>query len=199
LFRIGQTPYIMNSYLKKSSAPAGLLLFIPPEVTQPIPKTGTIMEDQSRVRELLLEQLTGRNAHVNFETAVEGLSLENTGNKPDGFSHTIWELVEHIRIAQHDIVSFSKDPHYQSPEWPDGYWPESNKPANEEQWKESLQAIKKDQREMESLVKDKNNDLLKPLAHGDGQTLFREAMLIVDHNAYHIGQIVQMRKAMGNW
>ena len=157
------------------------------------------MNDQSRVRELLLEQLNGRNAHVDFWNAVKDLSMDDLGVKPQNFTHTIWELVEHIRIAQHDIVAFSRDPDYESPDWPDGYWPESDKPAGMEKWKKSLNAIESDHQAMVDLIKDKNNDLLAPIEHGDGQTLFREAMLIVDHNAYHIGQIVQLRKAMDIW
>ena len=157
------------------------------------------MNDQSKVRELLLEQLSGRNAHVDFEKAVQNLSLKDLGVKPDNFPHTIWELVEHIRIAQFDIVAFSRDPDYESPEWPEGYWPESEKPESMKQWKESLHFIERDHQAMVDLIKDENKDLLTPIEHGDGQTLFREAMLIVDHNAYHIGQIVQLRKAMNIW
>lgn len=157
------------------------------------------MNDQSRIRELLLEQLTGGNAHVEFHKAVSDLSMPDLGVKPHHFPHTIWELVEHIRIAQHDIVAFSKDPDYESPSWPDGYWPESEKPGSMEEWQDSLEAVEKDHREMMELVRDNANDLLTPLKHGDGQTLFREAMLIVDHNAYHIGQIVQMRRVMDIW
>ena len=157
------------------------------------------MNDQSRIRELLLEQLSGRNAHVDFQKAVEGLPMSELGKKPEQFPHTIWELVEHIRIAQHDIVAFSKDPEYESPEWPEGYWPDSEKPDSIEAWEESLDTVKKDHRAMKDLIKDENNDLLTPLEHGDGQTLFREAMLVVDHNSYHIGQIVQMRRVMDTW
>lgn len=157
------------------------------------------MNDQSRIRELLLEQLNGRNAHVDFQKAVENLSITDLGIKPEQFPHTIWELVEHIRIAQHDIVAFSKDPGYESPSWPEGYWPESDKPTGPDEWEKSLEAIERDHRAMVELVKDKDRDLLAPLKHGDGQTLFREAMLIVDHNSYHIGQIVQMRRVMDIW
>lgn len=157
------------------------------------------MDDQSRIRELLLEQLSGRNAHVDFKNAVKNLSMDDIGVKPQNFPHTIWELVEHIRIAQHDIVAFSMNPDYESPDWPDGYWPESDKPAGMKKWKESLDAIERDHHAMVNLIKDENNDLLAPIEHGDGQTLFREAMLIVDHNAYHIGQIVQLRKVMKIW
>lgn len=157
------------------------------------------MKDQDRVRELLLEQLSGRNAHVDFKKSVDNLSITDVGVKPDNFPHTIWELVEHIRIAQHDIVAFSKDPNYKSPDWPEGYWPDNNKPSDDEDWENTLKAIQEDHLEMVEIIKDENNDLLSPLEHGSGQTLFREAMLIVDHNAYHIGQIVLMRRAMDIW
>lgn len=157
------------------------------------------MKEQSKVRELLLEQLSGKNAHVDFNEAVDGLNLSDVGSKADNFPHTIWELVEHIRISQHDIVAFSRDPDYRSPSWPDGYWPNSPKPENEQEWNNTLDAIRSDHLSMEDLLKDESNDLLKPFPHGDGQTLFREAMLIVDHNAYHIGQIVLIRKTMNIW
>lgn len=157
------------------------------------------MKDQSRIRELLLEQLTGKNAHVDFETAIDNLTMEEAGAKPENFPYTIWELVEHIRIAQHDIVAFSQDPDYESPSWPDGYWPDSHKPKNKEEWEKTLKAIKRDHKKMVTIIENQENDLLAPIPHGDGQTLFREAMLIVDHNAYHIGQIVLARRAMDIW
>lgn len=159
----------------------------------------SVMSNQSRLRELLLEQLTGKNAHVDFERAIKGLGLEEVGRKPDSFPHTVWELVEHIRIAQHDIVAFSQSADYTSPPWPEGYWPDTEKPENKLQWEKSVAAVKNDHQIMVQMIKNKENDLLRTIPHGDGQTLFREAMLIVDHNAYHIGQIVQMRRVMGLW
>lgn len=157
------------------------------------------MGNQTRIRELLQEQLSGKNAHVDFQRAVEGLRLKDVGRKPESFPHTIWELVEHIRIAQHDIVAFSQSADYTSPSWPEGYWPDSDKPENKLQWDKSVAAVKNDKQIMVKMIKNENKDLLEPIPHGDGQTLFREAMLIVDHNAYHIGQIVLMRKAMNIW
>lgn len=157
------------------------------------------MKNQLRVRELLLEQLSGKNAHVDFQRAVEGLTLKDVGIKPNSFPYTIWQLVEHIRIAQHDIVAFSQSADYESPDWPEGYWPKSEKPADKQAWNKSLADIKNDYDIMVAMVKNEEKDLLAPIPHGDGQTLFREAMLIVDHNSYHIGQIVLMRRAMGIW
>jgi len=154
--------------------------------------------DQS-VREHLIDLLEGGNAHTDFEGAVSGLSSEMRGAKADNFPYTIWELVEHLRMAQHDIVEFSRNPEYESPSWPEGYWPESEKPADEQQWKESLQAVRRDHRDMIDMVSDSDLDLFQPFPHGTGQTLMREAMLVADHNAYHIGQIILLRKLLGVW
>lgn len=157
------------------------------------------MDSQSKVRSLLLEQLEGQNAHINFERAVEGVPFEDLGKQPAGLPHSIWELAEHIRIAQADIVEFSQNPDYTAPNWPEDYWPKQCSPENDEAWQELLRQVHKDHYTMVQLVKDPSNDLFKPFEHGDGQTLFREAMLIVDHNAYHVGQIVQLRRLLGNW
>lgn len=157
------------------------------------------MDDQSSLRSQIVDQLTRQHAHISLEKAVEGLVLEETGRIPQGCAHSIWMLVEHIRIAQYDILDFSRNPSYQALSWPDDYWPESQAPANQSAWDDALAAIKTDRDEMIALIEDRNNDLLKPIPHGDGQTLFREAMLIVDHNGYHIGQVVQLRRLMGSW
>lgn len=157
------------------------------------------MNDQARLRSHLVDQLTGENAHISLQRAVEGLSFEEAGIIPEHGVHSIWMLVEHIRIAQHDILDFSRNPDYHALSWPDDYWPRDSAPKNEEEWNRTLTAIRRDREEMIKLVKDSANDLLAPIPHGDGQTLFREAMLIVDHNSYHIGQIVQVRRMLGNW
>lgn len=157
------------------------------------------MDEQSKLRNLLVKQLAGRHAHVDFKQAVEGLPFNQVGVCPDGFPHTIWELAEHIRIAQRDILEFSRDPTYESPVWPDGYWPDDQCPENISQWNDSVQAVQDDHGQMIQLIKNPETDLLASLEHGDGQTLFREAILIIDHNAYHIGQIVQLRRFLGNW
>ncbi len=175
------------------------MLFLPTLEVAILTLISSVMQDPKRLRELLLEQLKGRNAHIDFEQAVEGLRLEEVGIRPEGLPHSIWELVEHIRISQHDIVAFSQNPDYASPDWPEGYWPESKEPASRDEWERSVEAIREDHIEMVRMVKDKDIDLLKPFEHGDGQTLFREAMLIVDHGAYHIGQIVDARRLLDCW
>ncbi|MDX1673057.1 MAG: DinB family protein [Balneolaceae bacterium] len=157
------------------------------------------MHDQSKVREHLLEQLRGKNAHIDLQRAVKDIPFKDIGRRPQGLPYSVWEQVEHIRISQYDIVQFSLDPEYDSPSWPEGYWPANASPPSQERWEEALQAIEEDHRRMIELVEDSDNDLFKPFPHGDGQTLFREAMLIVDHNAYHVGQIVVIRRLLGNW
>jgi len=147
----------------------------------------------------LLEQLEGRNAHVDFNQAVQGLTFKQSGIRVEGIPHTIWELIEHIRIGQEDILEFCKNPDYDALDWPDDYWPERSKPESQEGFEESVQAVQDGIAEMRELIRDPQNNLQHPFPHGDGQTLFREAMLIVDHNAYHIGQIVLIRRLLGSW
>ncbi|WP_445663995.1 DinB family protein [Fodinibius sp. AD559] len=157
------------------------------------------MGSDETVRSLLLEQLEGRNAHVDFNQAVQGLTFKQAGIRVEGIPHTIWELIEHIRIGQDDILKFCNNPDYEALNWPDDYWPEKSKPESKEQFEKSVQAVQEGIEEMRELIRDPQNNLQKPLPHGDGQTLFREAMLIVDHNAYHIGQIVLIRRLLGSW
>ena len=157
------------------------------------------MSEKKTTRELLIEQLDGKNAHVDFDQAVQGLTYKQTGIKVERLPHTIWELIEHIRIAQEDILEFCKNPDYEELDWPREYWPESSSPESEQQFDKSIKDIRDGISEMKDMVRDPENDLHTPLPHGDGQTLFREAMLIVDHNAYHIGQIVQIRRLLGSW
>lgn len=157
------------------------------------------MASPRSVRELLLEQLTSRNAHVSFEEAVKDLTAEAAGANVDALPHTIWDLIEHIRLAQDDIIEFCRNPDYKAPQWPDDYWPAEHQPAGKEQLADSIAAVRGGIELMAEMVSDPNIKLRVPFAHGSGQTLFREAMLIVDHNAYHIGQIIQIRRLLGSW
>jgi len=157
------------------------------------------MGSEKTIRSLLLEQLDGKNAHVDFKQAVQGLTFKQSGIRVEGIPHTIWELIEHIRIGQEDILEFCKNPDYDALDWPDDYWPERSKPESQEELEESVQAVQDGIVEMRELIRDPQNNLQHPFPHGDGQTLFREAMLIVDHNAYHIGQIVLIRRLLGSW
>lgn len=157
------------------------------------------MESEKTVRELLLEQLEGRNAHVGFDQAVQGLTYKQIGIQVEGLPHTIWDLIEHIRVAQDDILEFCKNPHYEAIDWPDDYWPKASAPAGKKEFEQSVQAVQDGIEEMRAMIRNPENNLQVPFAHGNGQTFFREAMLIVDHNSYHIGQIVQIRRLLGSW
>lgn len=157
------------------------------------------MGSEKTIRSLLLEQLEGRNAHVDFNQAVQGLTYKQVGIRVEDVPHTIWELIEHIRIAQDDILEFCKNADYEALDWPNDYWPEKSKPESQEQFERSVQLVQDGIEEMRTLIRDPQTNLQKPFSHGDGQTLFREALLIVDHNAYHIGQIVLIRRLLGSW
>ncbi len=146
---------------------------------------------------LLSKALEGRQAHIDFEAAVEGIPLEYCGRKVENLPYTIWQLVEHIRIAQKDILEFSINPEYQAPSWPEDYWPEQQEPADSAQWENALKEIKADRKAFISLLEDPESDLYKPFPQGSGQNLLREALLILDHNSYHTGQIIVMRRLSG--
>lgn len=151
------------------------------------------------VREQVISLLRGGNAHVTFEDGVENLAPEFRGVKPEGAEHTAWELLEHIRIAQSDILEFSRDPKHASPDWPKGYWPKTAKPPSDAAWKKSIDSIKQDREAMIKLVSDPKTDLCAKIPHGTGQNILREALLIADHNAYHLGQLVLLQRLIGAW
>jgi DinB superfamily len=158
----------------------------------------TDMNDHS-LRKHLLELLSGGGAHVTFNNAIAGLPAGMRGQKPVGVDHSIWDLVEHIRIAQWDILEFSRNRKYKSPKWPEGYWPTKDKPPSSAQWNGSVKKIRADLKAMQMLVKNPKTDLFAKLPWGDGQTVLREALLIADHNAYHVAQIVDVRRLLGTW
>lgn len=150
------------------------------------------------VREQVTALLRGGNAHVPLDEAIKNLPAAQRGVAPKGAEHSAWELLEHMRIAQWDILEFSRNPKHKSPEWPSGYWPETKKP-NEAAWRKSIASFKKDLQAMLDLVSDPSTDLLGKIPHGSGQNVLREALLVADHNAYHLGQIVLVRKILGSW
>jgi hypothetical protein len=157
------------------------------------------MKSDTILREHLLDLLSGENAHLNFQKATAGLPSKLQGAKLPGLPHTPWRLIEHMRIAQWDILRFSIDPHHTSPEFPDGYWPEGDAPLDPQAWDRSIAAFQQDLRSMRDLVADPNTDLFTPIPHGQGQTILREALLVADHNAYHLGQLVTVRRLLGAW
>jgi hypothetical protein len=151
------------------------------------------------VREQVLALLRGGNAHVTFDDAVKDFPVELRGMKPSGAPHSAWELIEHIRLAEWDIVEFSRDAKHVSPEWPSGYWPATPEPPDDAAWKKSIAAVKNNLEAMEEMVEDAEIDLYAKIPHGTGQNILREALLIADHNAYHVGQIVLLRQLLGAW
>ena len=151
------------------------------------------------VREQVSALLRGGNAHVGFEDAVKDFPAKLRGIKPDGAEHTAWQLLDHMRIAQWDILEFSRSAKHVSPEWPGGYWPKMEKPPNSDAWQKSIASFHKDLKAMQKLVEDPKTDLHTTIPHGTGQTIFREALLVADHNAYHLGQLVLLRRLLGAW
>jgi hypothetical protein len=157
------------------------------------------MNSDNVLREHLVKLLKGGDAHVVFDEAIESLPAELRGKRPEGGEYSPWELLEHLRIAQRDILEFSRDARHKSPKWPEGYWPAKPAPASEKAWEQSVREFRDDLNAMCDLVSDQKTDLFAKIPHGDGQTILREALLTADHNAYHIGQIVLVRRMLGAW
>ena len=151
------------------------------------------------LRQHLVELLKGGHAHASFEDAIKGLSQSLRGAKPEKFPHSAWMIVEHIRIAQWDILEFSRNAKHKSPKWPEGYWPKTAEPPSAEAWEESIEQVKRDNESVQELVSDPKTDLFAKIPWGEGQTILREAMLVADHNAYHVAQIVDVRRLLGDW
>lgn len=154
------------------------------------------MKATDPLRQHLINLLTKAQAHVDLESVLKEFPRELRGKKPEGSPHTPWQLLEHMRIAQRDILEFSKDPGYKAPKWPDEYWPKTDAPPDDKAWDKSVEQTLAYLKEMCVLVSDPKRDLFVPIPHGDGQTLLREAMLVADHNAYHVGQLVLVRRIL---
>jgi uncharacterized damage-inducible protein DinB len=170
-----------------------------------VPRQGrnTSARDFSRtdkaLREHILYLLKGGGAHLAFDQAVADLPAQLRTRKPPQIAHSVWELLEHLRIAQWDILEFSRNPQHVSPDWPSGYWPPPSFEPDQKAWEASVEAFRRDLRAMEKLVAAPSTDLFARIPHGDGQTILREALLVADHNAYHLGQIVQLRRLLDAW
>ncbi len=140
--------------------------------------------------------LSQPNAHVMFDEIVDGFPPELCGVRPEGWELSPWQLLEHIRIAQWDILEFSRNPEHVSPDWPDEYWPEGESPPDDRAWEKSVKQCRSDLRAMVELVLDETRDLTEPFPHGDGQNLLREAILLIKHNSYHYGQLKMVRDVL---
>jgi hypothetical protein len=156
-------------------------------------------DQTASLRMHLLYLLKDGGAHLSFDKAIAGLPVELRGAKPPSVPHTPWRLLEHLRICQWDILEFTRNPRHVSPSWPQGYWPAGDAPPDDGAWDRSVAGFRADLRAMQDLVADPATDLFTQLPHGEGQTVLREALLVADHNAYHLGQLVVVRRLLGAW
>ncbi|MFP5261082.1 MAG: DinB family protein [Blastocatellia bacterium] len=154
---------------------------------------------ESVLRENLIGLMRGGHAHATPEKALAGVDPKLRNARPGPGLHSVWEELEHIRIAQEDILRYTLDPSWESPEWPGGYWPAQTESLAEELWSASVSGFFRDLEEAIKLIRDEGRDLTDEIPHGEGRTYLRQILLIADHNAYHFGQIVQTRKALGDW
>jgi len=155
--------------------------------------------NEQALREQLLKVIDWEEAHVPFDRAVKGIPPSMRGVVPNGWEHSAWQLVEHIRIAQADILEFSITAKYNAKKWPDDYWPKASAPRNAAAWSKSIAEIRTDRKKLQQLAKNPRVDLTAEIPHGTGQTYLREILLVAAHNSYHIGQIVSLRKQLGIW
>ena len=151
------------------------------------------------LREHVLYLLQGGGAHVKFDEVIAGIPAKLRGQKPAGLPHSLWRLLEHLRIAQWDILEFSRKPNHDSPKWPEGYWPKTEAPPSSAAWNASIKKFRHDLKMMQNLLKNPKTDLFARIPWGDGQTILREALLVADHNAYHLGQMLDARRLLGAW
>jgi hypothetical protein len=155
--------------------------------------------EDTLLRNQLVELLRGGSAHADLDTCLDKMPAKLYGSKPKGASHSVWQLLEHLRFTLHDLLVFSTDSHYIAPKWPDDYWPAEEAPESQEEWKRSLKAMKADMAEFEKMVQNPATNLYAKIPWGEGQTLLREVLLAADHNSYHLGQIVMLRKQLDAW
>ena len=161
-------------------------------------KTGGRVNDKA-LREQFRKVLDWHEAHADWKQALAGLDPAHRGVRPAGSPHSVWDLLEHVRLAQRDIIDFALDPKHVSPDWPAGYWPKSLAPADDAEWEKSLGEFFRDLKEMEKLVSNPRTALFARIPHGTGQTFLRQILLLIDHNSYHLGQLVLVRRLLGAW
>lgn len=155
------------------------------------------MKTDPALRQHLLSLLRSSDAHLDFDQVIAGWPVKLRGVRPSGMPHTAWQLLEHLRIAQWDILEFSRNSKHVSPKFPEGLWPPEDAPPGKNAWERSVKAFRKDLQAIEKLVAAPSTDLLAPIAHGEGQTILREVLLVADHNAYHLGQLLTLRRLLG--
>jgi DinB superfamily len=155
--------------------------------------------DEKVLRDYLRRALSWHESHVDWKKAVAGIEEKKRGLRPKGADHSPWELLEHMRIATWDILEFCRDGKHASPDWPAEYWPQKPAPPSRAAWDQSVESLERDLEAMGKLVVNPKADLLAPIPHGSGQTILREVLLMADHNAYHLGQLVLVRRLLGCW
>ena len=156
------------------------------------------MKHDAAVRQLLAKALAWQDAHVTFDGAIADVPPELRGRQPDNLPYSPWQLLEHLRITQRDILDFCRDPQYRERTWPDDYWPASSTPPSPAAWDRSIAQFKEDRAALQQMAAEQP-DLEARIPHGSGQTYLRELVLVIDHSAYHVGQIVLLRRLLGNW
>lgn len=153
--------------------------------------------------ESLIKSLAGLlndgNAHVSLNDALENINLDLAGKKPNNLPYSIWQLAEHIRIAQWDILEFSRNENHESPEWPGGYWPEKSAPVSKNEWDKCVTQIKSDRKSFIDLLTNAGESIHQPFDYGNGQSLLQEALVLADHTSYHTGEIIILRRLLNHW
>jgi hypothetical protein len=157
------------------------------------------MNNDQSLRKHLVAVLDGGHAYAPFDEIVAAFPPKLRGEKPAGLPHSAWMLLEHLRFAQWDILDFSRNPKYAAPKWPDDYWPKSPSPPSAAAWDKSVNSFEDDLEAMKKLVSDPKTDLFAKIPWGNGQTILRETLLIADHNAHHLGQLIDIRRLLGAW
>ena len=157
------------------------------------------MANDKALRQHLVSLLKGGDAHATFDAAVKDFPANLYGKRPKGAAHSPWEVLEHMRIAQWDILEFSRNPKHVSPEFPEGYWPKTPAPADATAWTKSVQSFGADLKAMVALAENESLDLFARIPHGEGQTILREVLVLADHNAYHLGELLLLRRLLGAW
>ena len=157
------------------------------------------MMDERAVRDLLQRMLSWEDAHAGFDAAVDGIPPELRGRQPEGLPYSAWQLLDHLRITQHDILDFCVNANYKGIKWPDQYWPKHPEPPSADAWDQSVTRFLEDRAKLEALAADTSIDLTSRIPHGQGQTYLRELVLVADHTSYHVGQLILVRRLLGNW
>jgi hypothetical protein len=157
------------------------------------------MKNDQALREHLLNLLRADSAHADFESAIKDLPPALRGQRPKGAAHSPWEVIEHLRITQSDILEFTRDPKHVSPDFPAGYWPTTQAPPSEKAWDQAADAFRKDLAAMAELAGNESTDLFAEIPGGEGKTPLREVLLVADHNSYHLGELIVLRRLLGAW